>query len=138
MSSDRQVTYAQPGDVIQLVCTSSRPPASFDDDVTMTWYHNNALIDPSAVRLSPSYRRLRVRNARLTSRLTINDVTQLDSGHYRCVRRPGDDSDHIELRVISTSDNRLSQGLAFFTVHTASHFTSSSYFRFRENYYIEP
>ena len=108
-----QVVYAQRGDVIQLVCTSSSPPArAAGDDVTLTWYHNRAPINPAAVQLAPSYRRLRVRNARLTSRLTINDISELDSGQYMCIQRPGDDTSHIEIMVVGDNmRSNLPRGL---------------------------
>jgi hypothetical protein len=90
------------GEALHLVCQSNTPPSS--DNVTITWYHNGAPINPEAVTLTPSYRRLGIRNAKLISALTVPDVDLEDSGRYMCVRSQGradEERDLIDVVVTS-------------------------------------
>ena len=108
-SDNTQPLYIQRGDVLQLICSSTAPPppAGSGDDDTITWYQNGVPVDPTATTLTPAYRRLGARNAKLISRLTVQDASELDSGRYMCVRgqwSQGDSdrgSDHIDVLVVT-------------------------------------
>jgi len=108
-SDNRRPLYIQRGEVLQLVCSSSSPPppAGSGDDDTITWFHNGVPVDPTATTLTPAYRRLGVRDAKLTSRLTVQDASELDSGRYMCVRGQRGQLDvdneniHIDVLVVT-------------------------------------
>lgn len=100
----RQPLYVEHGDVLQLVCSSTTSTDSIDD-VTITWYHNGAPIDPLAVTLTPLHRLVGPRHAELTSKLTVLKATESDSGQYMCISGQGhSDSDDDRINVLIVSE----------------------------------